>query len=847
MPLTFENLFQQEVKIFENLFGKKQDTGPSQAELNKVDQLKNEQFVPVDFSLQKNEHLKSGYDAERLEKENKLVEKALEITSSWKYDISAQERTNLVTNADLKSKYVLLNDEKTFGDSKSMEGIKKTIRELEKKLDEKKEVSFDAFSEIEEAFSEAMKKCDNYIKSKNPWTPTGKRRKRRVRELYSTLYSEKTDFLKGKILYIRGDFEDTPEMSPNEIIKNVRNRAFSKQAQVDRGVKYGKDLIKGLNMENFFGAQREVNPAISVTSEIPLCMFRINAQFFSGDEDSNDSPIMKDINLCKQLKEKAVSNGIVNKDTPGRLLAGGLYRVKRDITGNPVNEEEVKKEENNKAWTDGMNALIEAKAAVKKTPDNEEAKTLLKQKEEAVLKMFIDKWEALEKQKDWWYSKNILKNPVKLADMITGDIEAYNHMKFFSECWESFVEFCDGKDYIKEYFKANPIMKLRADAAKDFGAKIDLAIKFHMHIDPKTGLAVEDAEGESAKLNRNDITDEEWDNAVEKENREYDDFKYAIKDYQHFNERRKILRKAKRLENKGVSTSGLVWQFENVIVHEDAGMDVKAYGEKKVFISLDDALLARILSEPHKYFDVKNLKENRKALYQKKVYKKSNIIDAFYKELGAFYYFVQYDRDNQPLNEEEAKKEEWNKKWLDFWATEDIEKKKEIFTEGKKRFLEAKLPAPSEIKEKGIEKLIKENPFFYSQLIHNYNCLGELKNKESALYNELIEKDENAQKYLKMLKQFVELINTGLASLHIVRHKRKEKEVKNNKEDNNKYSHLENKGIWRLKKPAEILTERKNGVINTLKVNEPKFAEEYEKIYKDFYDIKSEAKKQAEQ
>ena len=78
-------------------------------------------------------------------------------------------------------------------------------------------------------------------------------------------------------------------------------------------------------------------------------------------------------------------------------------------------------------------------------------------------------------------------------------------------------------------------------------------------------------------------------------------------------------------------------------------------------------------------------------------------------------------------------------------------------------------------------------------------------------------------------------------------HKRKEKEVKNNKEDNNKYSHLENKGIWRLKKPAEILTERKNGVINTLKVNEPKFAEEYEKIYKDFYDIKSEAKKQAEQ
>ena len=846
MPLTFENLFQQEVKIFENLFGKKQDTGPSQAELNKVDQLKNEQFVPVDFSLQKNEHLKSGYDAERLEKENKLVEKALEITSSWKYDISAQERTNLVTNADLKSKYVLLNDEKAFGDSKSMEGIKKTIRELEKKLDEKKEVSFDAFSEIEEAFSEAMKKCDNYIKSKNPWTPTGKRRKRRMRELYSTLYSEKKDFLKGKILYIRGAFEDTPEMSPNEIIKNVRNRAFSKQAQKDQGVKYGKDLIKGLNMENFFGAQREVNPAISVTSEIPLCMFRINAQFFSGDEDSNNSPIVKDINLCKQLKEKAVSNGIVNKDTPGRLLAGGLYRVKRDIKGNPVNEEEVKKEENNKAWTDGMNALIEAKAAVKKTPDNEEAKTLLKQKEEAVLKMFIDKWEALEKQKDWWYSKNILKNPVKLADMITGDIEAYNHMKFFSECWENFVEFCDGKDYIKEYFKANPIMKQRADAAKDFGAKIDLAVKHHMHVDPKTGLAVKDAAGESAKLNKNDISDEKWEEAIEKENREYNQYKYDITDHQDFNERRKILRKAKQLENQGKSTAGLVWQFENVSVHERAGMDVKSYAEKKVFISLDDALLARILSNPYEYFFSENLKKNRRVLYDKKVYDKKNIEDAYNNEIGAFYYFVQYDRENHPLNEEEEKKEEWNKKWLDFWATDDLEKKKEIFAEGKKRFLEVKLPTPEEIKEKGMEKLIKDNPFFCSQLLHNYSCLNGLKKKEPTLYDELIEKDENAQKYLKMLNKFVELINTGLASLHIVQYKKKNGIVKKENKDK-QYNHLKNRGKWRLKKPKDILTERKNGVINTLKSNESNLAEEYEKVYKDLYDIKSETKNQAEQ
>ena len=95
---------------------------------------------------------------------------------------------------------------------------------------------------------------------------------------------------------------------------------------------------------------------------------------------------------------------------------------------------------------------------------------------------------------------------------------------------------------------------------------------------------------------------------------------------------------------------------------------------------------------------------------------------------------MQYDRENHPLNEEEEKKEEWNKKWLDFWATDDLEKKKEIFAEGKKRFLEVKLPTPEEIKEKGMEKLIKDNPFFCSQLLHNYSCLNGLKKKEPTLY-----------------------------------------------------------------------------------------------------------------
>ena len=102
---------------------------------------------------------------------------------------------------------------------------------------------------------------------------------------------EKKSFEKARLLYMKGFLDDKASMSPNELILFARNRAFEKKVRVERNVKYGKDLIKGLKMEHFLADQQEVNQALSKADEIPLCMLRVNAQFFSGDAVNGDAHV----------------------------------------------------------------------------------------------------------------------------------------------------------------------------------------------------------------------------------------------------------------------------------------------------------------------------------------------------------------------------------------------------------------------------------------------------------------------------------------------------------------------------------------------------------------------------
>lgn len=79
-------------------------------------------------------------------------------------------------------------------------------------------------------------------------------------------------------------------------------------------------------------------------------------------------------------------------------------------------------------------------------------------------------------------------------------------------------------------------------------------------------------------------------------------------------------------------------------------------------------------------------------------------------------YLIRRDKNGKPINKEELKKEQWNKKWLE--ACSDPAKsfeKKRMIKESFERFKRIELPDPKELKEKGASWFLKKDPVtFYN-------------------------------------------------------------------------------------------------------------------------------------
>jgi len=80
-------------------------------------------------------------------------------------------------------------------------------------------------------------------------------------------------------------------------------------------------------------------------------------------------------------------------------------------------------------------------------------------------------------------------------------------------------------------------------------------------------------------------------------------------------------------------------------------------------------------------------------------------------ELTAPICMVKRDIHGNPINKEEIKKEEWNKKWLE--AVKDPNKvleRKKMLIESMNRFKQIELPSLEEIERKGMKKIVEEDP-----------------------------------------------------------------------------------------------------------------------------------------
>ena len=108
--------------------------------------------------------------------------------------------------------HLMLNEQKITGDSAEMQEVKEALKNLETVLTrEKKEgITEDDIDFIEGMYQAAMASCQQYIKTKNPWTKTGKRRMAKVKATLDRLMQESSQLALGRLAF-QQDFDKGDE------------------------------------------------------------------------------------------------------------------------------------------------------------------------------------------------------------------------------------------------------------------------------------------------------------------------------------------------------------------------------------------------------------------------------------------------------------------------------------------------------------------------------------------------------------------------------------------------------------------------------------------------------------
>ncbi len=97
----------------------------------------------------------------------------------------------------------------------------------------------------------------------------------------------------------------------------------------------------------------------------------------------------------------------------------------------------------------------------------------------------------------------------------------------------------------------------------------------------------------------------------------------------------------------------------------------------------------RITSQAREYYNREGVRELLNMLDENVNRKGYQLSDA----VSALLYLPKYNSDGEPLNREEAKKDEWNKKWLEAWRNNNQAVKAELMKEGVVRVLNYCIPS----------------------------------------------------------------------------------------------------------------------------------------------------------
>ena len=172
----------------------------------------------IDGYLQENEQMQAGYDMEK--KHVNSVDQMLNLNKTEE-DVANISRildnmklgTYVIEEQDVKQakleaiqgrmlSHLMLNDQKLTGDSDEMEEVKNKLADLEIAMTAEQRSALDdkKIDTLQALYESAINACRKYCDKKNPWLPTGKRRKAKVKATLERLIRESDSLELGRML-----------------------------------------------------------------------------------------------------------------------------------------------------------------------------------------------------------------------------------------------------------------------------------------------------------------------------------------------------------------------------------------------------------------------------------------------------------------------------------------------------------------------------------------------------------------------------------------------------------------------------------------------------------------------
>lgn len=155
---------------------------------------------------------------EQLRYQNAFIDEFESLTAEDREQINDEDYFRLVAIKNRNLSKLMIEEEKTGGDSKEMSAVKETLAQVEESLKRTGSLSAQSIVEVENCYKAAISSCKYYIETKKPRFEAGKMRKKMVYETLEYLEREILQLQEGARLFMENQTDGMTISSAQDLL-----------------------------------------------------------------------------------------------------------------------------------------------------------------------------------------------------------------------------------------------------------------------------------------------------------------------------------------------------------------------------------------------------------------------------------------------------------------------------------------------------------------------------------------------------------------------------------------------------------------------------------------------------